>query len=378
MAGGALLATACWLSGSRASRVGALVILVAAAGNLVLARGLPLRRHWRPFALVLASTVVLSVWVDYAPARLNARGTLLAIAEFQDAGLRMWATRPAFGVGVGQFYPLSAGFIPPELRQWYPRENAHNYFLQIATELGVAGIATFLVLLGAAFREPLRRLRAPDAGAVLTGATFGVGGFVITWLTGHPMLVPEVAYPFWLALGVATALAAPAAPERRADSAPARTWLVLGVLVLVGGSVPVRVAQVTSRMDMSRIAYGLHDWEVDGTGTNFRWTSGRARLFIPPDAREVELPLRAMLVGPNHDGLDVQLCVEGRPCTSVRHFDDAWHRHRLRLPPLAPGMGHRRIDLRVSQPWVPAEAIDGSADTRELGAMLGVVRIVSR
>jgi hypothetical protein len=32
----------------------------------------------------------------------------------------------------------------------------------------------------------------------------------------------------------------------------------------------------------------------------------------------------------------------------------------------------------VSQPWVPAEAIDGSDDTRELGAMLGVVRVVSR
>jgi hypothetical protein len=30
----------------------------------------------------------------------------------------------------------------------------------------------------------------------------GVAAFIVSWLGGHPLLVPEVAYPFWLALGI--------------------------------------------------------------------------------------------------------------------------------------------------------------------------------
>jgi O-antigen ligase len=378
LAGGVLLAAACWLSGSRASRVAGLTLLVVTLGRLVLAGGLPPLRRRRLVAVTVAAMAAASLLIYYAPARLSAPETLARRAEFHEASLRMWATRPAFGVGIGQYYSLSADFFSPELQERYPRENAHNYFLQIATELGVAGIATFAVLLGAAFGPLWRRLRSSDVGPVLAGMALGLAGFVVTWLTGHPLLVPEVAYPFWLFLGVAAALAATSAAWTGGGAPPSRTWLVLGVVVLLGASLPVRVARVVDQLDMTGVVYGLHDWEIDETDTNFRWTSGRARVFIPPDALEVELPLRAILVGPNRDGLDVRLCVDGRPCTAVRYSDEAWHRHRLSLPPPAPGAGHRRIDLRVRQPWVPAEAIDGSDDTRELGAMLGALRVVSR
>ena len=57
------------------------------------------------------------------------------------------ASRPLFGVGVGGYYLWFAQFSPPELLEIYYRENAHNYFLQIAGELGLVGLAMFLWLL---------------------------------------------------------------------------------------------------------------------------------------------------------------------------------------------------------------------------------------
>ena len=51
----------------------------------------------------------------------------------------MLREQPLFGIGIGQYALWSAHFSTPEMVDYYARENAHNYFAQIAGELGVIG-----------------------------------------------------------------------------------------------------------------------------------------------------------------------------------------------------------------------------------------------
>ena len=107
-------------------------------------------------ALAIVAVVVLvaltaSARLGSASASSGSATLSLAIrAEFLETSLRMWATSPVLGVGVGTYYERSSEFMPPGIRAIYGRENAHNYYLQVATELGVIGFAVFLWWLGAA------------------------------------------------------------------------------------------------------------------------------------------------------------------------------------------------------------------------------------
>ena len=79
------------------------------------------------------------------------------------------------------------------------RENAHNNFAQIAGELGIVGLISFLRFLSP--RSGSRRRRERSDHDVAMPVLLGLAAFILTWLGGHPLLVAEAAYPFWLTLG---------------------------------------------------------------------------------------------------------------------------------------------------------------------------------
>jgi O-antigen ligase len=74
-------------------------------------------------------------------------------------------------------------------------ENAHNQFLQFAAELGAVGLVAFLLVLWSA-------LTLSSALTWQVSAAAALSAFLITCLAGHPLLMPLVAYPFWMMVGV--------------------------------------------------------------------------------------------------------------------------------------------------------------------------------
>ena len=135
---------------------------------------------------------------------------------------------------------------------------------------------------------------------------------------------------------------------------------VAGVLALatVAGLVylrdPLWIGSVTS---------GLRPWEEDPPGTRFRWTAGRASLFVAADAPGIVLPLRSVFAGP----VDVEVRADDRWLATVHLSDPAtWVRPVLPLSGHAARRYHRRIDLRVSRVVPPFM----------LGVMVGEVRVV--
>jgi O-antigen ligase len=210
---GALI-VALWMSGSRAAwaagAVGA-VLWIAIQRFAVRNERLP-----AVSLRVLGIAAVAGLVMLTASARLgsasaatgSATHSLAIRAEFLQTSLRMWATSPVLGVGVGTYYDRSSEFMPPGIAAIYGRENAHNYYMQTAAELGVIGLALFLWWVGAALARLWQGAQRRPRDGVLLAVSCACGAYLLTCVTGHPFLVVQAAVPFWASLGAGVALAA--------------------------------------------------------------------------------------------------------------------------------------------------------------------------
>jgi hypothetical protein len=119
---------------------------------------------------------------------------------------------------------------------------------------------------------------------------------------------------------------------------------------------------------MTRVDYGLYDWETDAAGTPFRWTSDSATVFLNGNSVSASVPLRAVpgLVGP----ATVQLFVNGMSVDRIELTGGDWHTARV---PLSPPQRLHRIDVAIEPVWRPMDFLPDSTDLRSLGIMLGEV-----
>lgn len=124
------------------------------------------------------------------------------------AGIRMVEESPALGLGPGTAYrELGRGrYYGPEDKGYVldRYENLHNYFLQVAAETGLLGLAGFLwVVLAVVARGFFRDLGKERRLARLF--SIGVGSYLITAFTSHPLILSKQAFLFWGGLGVLAA-----------------------------------------------------------------------------------------------------------------------------------------------------------------------------
>jgi len=269
---------------------------------------------------------------------------------FTRASMRMIAARPVFGVGEGRYYALSSLALPPRLAWWYGRENAHDYFLQTAAELGVAGFTAFVWMLVALYAPATRMVWGARAGAVAAAAVGGTAAYLATCLSGHPLLVPETAVPFWLVLGIVVA-GAPTAEK------PVRTirWAGAAFAAAVLATVPFRPGPPTFRGRSADEGWG--PWQTDANGTKFRLLRSFASLPFVTEAATVAVPMRARFEGSATSGtISINAADLG-----ARHvvLGREWSVVTLALPdpePLVPGL---RLNLAVIRgSATDAEAIE--------------------
>lgn len=182
-AGGFLMVGATIATHSRSGFLGLVAML------LILAWQLGRRRPGFIPAAIVAVVVVLpftpaSYWERVASITdddKDASGSREARRTLLQEGWNVFIDRPMTGVGAGQF----VNYNPPgRLETWL---ETHNVVLQVASELGIAGVAVFLFLVGRgllaghqarrllprALGRPVRRRWGPDAPnrpAVITPA----------------------------------------------------------------------------------------------------------------------------------------------------------------------------------------------------------------
>jgi hypothetical protein len=343
-----LMLPGAWFAGSRSAALAGV-----AAGLLVIYQGLD--RRWQPTRAQVTAIATTAVIVLLAGGAILARdssdndaagGSLRMRVQFAETSARMTASAPLYGVGIGRYHSRSHEFMPDELRAIYPYENAHNYFAQQFAELGFLGGIAFVWFIWAAMKKGAATLAAEDKLAI--GLFAGTAGYLVTCLAGHPLLVPEAALPFAVALGAAAgANAQPSgapAPSRRR-----RAWQGAAVVTVLAStaSVPV-VAALRSSVATVPIERGFWDAEREPDGTLFRWTMRHAITYVPATGGY----LRLVVYAPDGDiePYTLEVRTEGTLLATLVLDQDNWQTFQLPIRPrVRSEAANRRIDLRVDR-----------------------------
>jgi hypothetical protein len=300
----------------------------------------PKRRYVRLAAALMIAGITL-LTVGYQIRHLAPYDTQRAInirADLARIGLTMTAGAPVFGIGIGRFYPDSSRHLTPLLREYYAAENAHNNLVQIAAELGLAGLAGLLWLLWTALRRAVVDARALTTEEI--SAVAAIAGFGVTMMAGHPLLIPEVAFGFWIVVGSLAAHAVEPALSRRAG----RAAVALALVAI--GSVAFRAPARRAATDLEHVVIGFSPWQIGEDGERYRLVSGEAAFYAASDpavATITEIAVR----GDRTRAL-VTFSIEGRPGNQMEVGADGWRVIRLRMPPHAGGF--RRITLTTDSP----------------------------
>ncbi len=355
-----VLAAALWLTGSRIALF-ALPTAAATAGLIaVRARGSLRGRAVAVAAAVLLAAIAAGAALPFVvqnPARLSVGESLQYRLGLWRAASAMAADHPAFGVGIGRFRAVSEAYFTPELAvlqrqvfgQLATQENAHNNFLQVLAELGLTGFVPFLWTIAAV----ARRLSSAVAGRPVAWTPIGLAGgllaFVITWLSGHPLLVLEVSLAFWTLLGAAAVLdGAPPVPRSSVSLRTSRlvrmSAATLAVLIVV--SVPLRWHASTEAADLRGALIGCTQWETSADVGRACWITGpKARFFVAGNASGLRVPFR--LVAPDPlKSLEISVYLDGRLANGLRLSPGTWKTLALAVPE-HPQRANHQVEVEI-------------------------------
>ena len=360
----AVMLPAAWVSGSRSAAVAAGVVGLTVAG---VARG-----RWRPtrtqLAAVCVAALVAAAAAGVAMSKdIDERGAagraMWLRGQFMATSARMFAAAPAFGFGIGQYHSYSPPFMPAQLRAIYPSENAHNFFAQQLVELGLVGGLAFAAIAGLLIRALLRRgTELPPHGLALAAATLG---YLVTCITGHPLLVPEAAFPFWIAAG--TALATTPVPLARIR--PSAALLAVSLAVVVAAAPDARAA---ARPSPQPLGNGLSLPEHAADGTQFKWSDRHVVEYIGAAPGFLTIRARAPEV-PTGKPFEMAVSVDGRTVARHEISNSEWTQIQVPLRPRG-GAKYLRIDLRLNQTWL-TPPIDSRGRRLQRGVMVSELRI---
>jgi O-antigen ligase len=341
----ALLVVAVIITGSRM----AMLAVVAGVFTCLVAVAAARWWLWPVLAMLLAVGAVAASAFSVFYGERTVENAVAGRQLLATAALRAASTSPWFGIGIGTFYERSFELGGDEMivlvGSGNPRENAHNNYLQVLAEQGIVGLAAWITLLAAGLFPAVRAIRSASPGERLL--TLAVLVFAGTWLTGHPMLVPEAAFMFWLVFGTLTAT----------THAPGGSWprrVTLAAAIAVAASTPWRMDAERRSADLEHRGLGVSVWERDAA-TRYRVAASRFTLFLPSGTRGVFIPARRPADGP--DVVRVEARLDGRLLNAVLITGDEWKAVRFSIPSSAPRFAAIDFDVADARTGAPVEEL---------------------
>ncbi len=257
------------LTQSRGGFVGLAVALIAA---VVLAGR---ARPRIAVGVVLVVALGVGYYAEYAPAQVKARFSTISAQntsgrsdEWRIAA-RMFEDHPVLGVGLGNYPSVEPRYATRSLNLQFVRFVvqlrlvAHNTYLEVAAELGAAGLATLLALLGFTLVPATRALARFEAtGDDLEFYARGLVVGAVGMLTAYTFMSAQYEKQLWLILGLLAAIptlasTSPASPDRSGELMDEPSSPRCSVVIAAHNSASTVAATIASVRLQT-----LEDWEL--------------------------------------------------------------------------------------------------------------------
>ena len=322
--------TGVWMAGSRAALVALIaVLMLKPVLNVISAGG---RRAWLRGAatLVVVAIAAAGLYAFYPVGRnVSTSVAYQSRAIMLRTAWRAGLSNPVFGVGIGRLPERGHEFGRSEAASELmgvtgTRENAHNQYLQVFAELGLVGITAFVLIIGnIGWMSGLR----PAGDPLLSWTVWGLVASLLTWLLGHPLLVAEAAFVFWLFVGLVAGLNPPPPIETGAWRLARGLGILLAAVVVI--ITPLRASNAARLAALEHQGIGVSAaWRHEGDVT-YRVASSSFSLFLP-SSTAVVVPLRA--AHPSRSPVVIEVFLRGVMIDRRQISSDAWHRVTIRLP----------------------------------------------
>lgn len=294
----------------------------------------------------------------------NVKGRIMSM----DQALGMIREHPTTGTGVGTFFRISRHYDVSEKGHPERIENAHNYYLQLAAEMGLPALALFLGMLYCTFRRgfPARR---GGSDPLPKGLLAGLFAYSLTMLTGHPLLLSNQQFLFWFIVAAVVIPHGHAAGETPFGSGVVKPGALLGLLA-AALAIGYAWRLVDPDPKLAVRESGFYHYEKWGD-EEMRWTARESLSIVEPASDLFGMKVAAAYhnsAGPG--GLPFKLFVNDRLLRTVHFFNGGETYLYLRVPSVR-GEG-LRVKTEVGETFNPRR-MGLNSDRRDLGVAVSPV-----
>jgi len=277
--------------------------------------------------------------------------------------ISLMRAKPLLGYGIGSY--MWAYEENVERRRWALHHGeAHNTYLTMGVEGGIASLAAFLAFLSCVLRAGYRR--AGDCLAI-SGVFVGLmATFLFVAMTVNVFFLRGIELLIWIYFALAVGRGA--LEKSGSDLLPAevatskefgRTRAALVVVVALALVLPGLVRFWPQ-------SAGFYGWEVAPDGTRFRWSHLKSQMCEPVRGGTFALPI--VVAHPDattERPVEVTMRVNGEVVGQYEFGRRGGYELRYTLPAGDRGKGRVRIGLALDRTWQPQEFV--GVETRLLG-----------
>ena len=281
---------------------------------------------------------------------LNRFGKLVVLEDINiDVRANLWRRAikimgdyPLTGSGIGTYYRISPAYShnDTEIKK---KENTHNYFLQMGSDLGVPALIIFLYFFFVIYKQAFVALKHKEASKpVLKSLLFGLSAYLITMFTGHPLILPNQQFLFWFILAVIISLSLQHKKKECCSRfiSPKKFIVSLLVISVIAGHTYNLFAR---DIGLPGYEYGFYKYETIN-GKEMRWTGDETCMRIKADTNIMGITVYASPHNVGPDGLAFNILLNETILDKV-HFVDQGMKPLYYYLPTVKG---REIEVKTS------------------------------
>jgi O-antigen ligase len=206
--------------------------------------------------------------------------------DLHSATLHMWSQFPLMGVGLGNLFRVSSiyEFSGSALMPRLGGENAHNYFFQLLTEIGLIGFATFLLIL-------ILPLFIANDRKKLIVVYIAIISLFLGNIYSHSFIVRENLFLLMILLAALYGNLSDSSSQMHKNNNNSLKipffviTLFVGALILLMG-----FKEIITAYNKTPFIYGRECYRISNVSKT-AWKNGRYEVDLPPNAYGVSLTL---------------------------------------------------------------------------------------